>query len=163
MIDNKDIWDKAEICGKVIGAILIPIVVGASVFHWNTERTRRNTTAAMLEIAVGIIEKPRRNDYVGPEPLRQWAVDVLMSPTSPPPITPEVADRLLRDEIGFESELLYQAAAEIAAAMQADFMMEWLRQHDPEEYERMRAELAKPLDLLSAEDPLESITAPENQ
>jgi len=117
----------------------------------------------MLEIAVGIIETPRRTDYVGPEPLRQWAVEVLKSPDSPPPITPEVAERLLRDEIGFESELLYQAAAQIAEAMHADFRREWLRQHDPEEYNRRFPRYPANLDPLSGEDPLGSVSAPVNQ
>lgn len=87
-MQQKDLWDKANIILKAA----IPFAVALSVFWWNSERTSAETSARMTEIAVGVLgEAP---DGSGNDPLREWAIEVLMSPGNPPQLSQEAADAL---------------------------------------------------------------------
>lgn len=86
---KKDIWDKLEVLAKV----LIPVVVGISVYVWNHERTHANASAAMVEIAVGVLTAVPKGDDDN-DPLRGWAVSVLLEPGDPPPLTGPAAKTL---------------------------------------------------------------------
>jgi hypothetical protein len=88
MSEPKDFWDKAEIVGKV----LVPIVVGVSVWLWNVERTKFQTTATMTQIAIGVLTgEPAES---GSKALREWAIDVLRNPSSPPELSESAAAQL---------------------------------------------------------------------
>jgi hypothetical protein len=88
MSEPKDFWDKAEIVGKV----LVPIVVGVSVWLWNVERTKFQTTATMTQIAIGVLTgEPAES---GSNALRKWAIDVLRNPSSPPELSESAAAQL---------------------------------------------------------------------
>lgn len=83
--NRKDNWDKAEIVGKV----LLPVLVAIVAYFWNHERTRQETSSAMTSIAVGILSVPVGDS--SSNALRSWAISVLQSPNSPPPLTDEAA------------------------------------------------------------------------
>jgi hypothetical protein len=88
MSEPKDFWDKAEIVGKV----LVPIVVGVSVWLWNVERTKFQTTATMTQIAIGVLTgEPSEN---GSDALREWAISVLRNPSNPPELSDSAATQL---------------------------------------------------------------------
>ena len=86
--EQKDIWDKFEVIGKVAGAILVPIAVASSVFIWNAQRTKQETTATMTQIAISILREEPAEDGASADPIRLWAIDVLKNPSSPPPLSP---------------------------------------------------------------------------
>lgn len=92
MSDKKDIWDKLDICSRLI----IPILIATSVWLWNHERTKTETAARMTEIAILILTSDRATDNE-PDPIRLWAVNVLQDPSSPPPISLEAAAQLSND------------------------------------------------------------------
>lgn len=90
---DKDWWDKAEIVGKVGGAIVIPIVVGVAAAVLNSQISDREQAARMSEIALGILtEQPAEPG--GPNALREWAIGVLLNPSAPPTLSEEAADTL---------------------------------------------------------------------
>lgn len=105
---QKDWWDKIEISAKAVGAILIPIVVGVTAYLWNSERTQRNTAAAMSQIAVSVlIEEPKEfSPDVPLDPLREWAIAVLQSPSNPPDLTDQAANILRQRSLGFGQRVL---------------------------------------------------------
>ena len=74
MAEKKDVWDKLRIGSTVIGAVLIPVVVGLVGLEVNTAVKERDVQARMVELAVGILrEEPVEED----KPLRQWAIEVI--------------------------------------------------------------------------------------
>lgn len=89
---QKDYWDKAEILGKVVGSVLVPLVVAVALFIWNSERTRQLTAASITPLAVSILTTaPSDEDTTA---LREWAVAVLNNPSDPPSLTGEAASTL---------------------------------------------------------------------
>lgn len=74
----KDCWDKADVIGKYF----IPVAVAGTVLGWNVEATKRTTATQMVGIATAILSQAPENET--PDALRDWAVDVLGSPTDPP-------------------------------------------------------------------------------
>ncbi len=81
--------------------MLIPIVLGYSVYAWNAnrttseaaanvQRTRSETATNMLAVAVGILKNPVPTDKAG-KALRDWAITVMRNPSDPPPLTDAAA------------------------------------------------------------------------
>lgn len=92
---KRDGWEKVEILAKILGAILIPIVVGILGWQWNTERTRQSQFANMTEVAIEILRtSPEDPSIVADDYVRDWAISVLQSPESPPVLTDEAAQQL---------------------------------------------------------------------
>lgn len=84
---EKDFWDIVEIFAKLFGAILVPSVIAYSVFTWNSERSKLQARASMIDVAVRVLmakETDPRN-----ETLREWAALVLQSPSNPPRLSDE--------------------------------------------------------------------------
>ncbi|WP_284262028.1 hypothetical protein [Roseicyclus amphidinii] len=89
---QKDYWDKAEIMGKVVGSVLVPLVVALALFMWNSERTRQLTAASVTPLAISILTAaPSDEDTTA---LREWAVTVLNNPSDPPSLTDAAASSL---------------------------------------------------------------------
>jgi hypothetical protein len=135
--ESKDLWDKAEITGKVVGAVAIPLAAVVIGWHWNAERSERQTAASMTEIAVGILSAEPDPDTAQ---LRVWAISVLQQPQNPPLLTNEaasiliersLADKRLRlklEEIMIEEQLMRrQEEAQASGIPNEDFYEE---QHD---------------------------------
>jgi hypothetical protein len=97
----KDCWDKALIAGQIVGSILIPVVVGISVWSFNSERTQRDTAAQMVSIAVSVLTVPADENLIGENALRQWAIYVLQNPDDPPALSDEAAQLLLTDKLSY--------------------------------------------------------------
>lgn len=94
----KDVWDKVGIVFTGLAGIVTPTVIGLSVWAWNHERTTRDSAAQMVSIALGVLsEEPGENP--GNDPLREWAVNVLMNPTEPPVLSADAAKSLLERKI----------------------------------------------------------------
>ena len=92
---QKDYWEKAEIAGKIAGAVLVPIVIGILGWHWNSERTKQSQFAKMTEVAVEILQaNPADKSVVADDYIRDWAISVLQSPDNPPVLTAEAAQQL---------------------------------------------------------------------
>jgi hypothetical protein len=77
----KDIWDKADVIGKLLGAILIPIAVAAVGFFVNAALQNRETQEKGFETAVTVLQS---SSSVTPE-LRKWALGVFQDGTDAPP------------------------------------------------------------------------------
>lgn len=84
----KDCWDKGEIIGKVMGAVLIPVVItiGGLFFNWQENQrareaaeaaSKRAATAQMMQIAVGVLTGEPTEET---KALREWASEVLKNP-----------------------------------------------------------------------------------
>ena len=97
MSEQKDCWDKAEIVGKIVGAVAIPVVAVCIAWVWNVQQTRQQTAAAMTEIAIGVLST--RPDENQPGALREWAISVLLNPSNPPVLTEQAADQLRLEPI----------------------------------------------------------------
>ncbi len=97
--EPKDGWDKFEIVGKVAGAILVPIAVASSVFIWNAQRTKQDTTATMTQIAISILREGPAEESDTADPLRLWAIEVLKNPAAPPPLSPRAEISLLEGRL----------------------------------------------------------------
>jgi len=93
-----DRWDKAEIAGKVAGAVLIPVTLAVAAWFVNTELTARGQAARMTEIAVGVLTLEPSEDPDTNDPLRDWAIEVLQNPSDPPPLSDEAAEALRTKE-----------------------------------------------------------------
>ena len=91
---GKDCWDKVEILGKFVGAILIPLAIGAATIKINSQNSRRDTAAQMASIAVGILSEKPDDDAQGVDPLREWALDVLQRPGEIVPLSEGAANDL---------------------------------------------------------------------
>ncbi|WP_027238248.1 hypothetical protein [Leisingera caerulea] len=91
----KDLWDKAEVIGKILGAVLIPAVLGYSVHSYNSTASTRATAAQMAGIAVGVLMNEPSKDQAAGDALRMWAVDVLENPGEITPLDPSAAKQLL--------------------------------------------------------------------
>lgn len=90
---SKDWWDKAEICGKVLGAVIVPLAVAGVALIWNGQSSARQSAAQMSAIAIGILQtepKPGLDSSA----LRDWAVSVLQDPTDPPKLSEEAANEM---------------------------------------------------------------------
>lgn len=103
---SKDKWDKAEVFGKVAGAILIPIVVAGSAAWFNSQANRRATATEMTKIAVGILSEDPK---VKPEtngPLREWAISVLENPGEIVPLSPAAAKQLEFAPLSYSTNII---------------------------------------------------------
>lgn len=101
---KRDGWDKFEIICKGLGALLVPVAVAVVGYMWNDQATKRQAAAhdqasarqmasQMTSVAVGILQAAPKSQ-VGDKELRTWAVAVLQSPQSPPPLTEKAAEML---------------------------------------------------------------------
>lgn len=88
----KDNWDKAEVLSKVAGSVLVPIVVAIAVFAWNSERTKQQTAASIMPLAISILTTAPTDDDT--TALREWAISVLNDPSDPPALTGKAARSL---------------------------------------------------------------------
>lgn len=96
---KRDFWDKMDIVIKFFAGVLTPIAVAFGVWLWNIEKTQRETAAQMIAIAVSILTIPP-DTQDGPNALRDWAIDVLRDPYTPPRLTAAAAADLQTDPIG---------------------------------------------------------------
>lgn len=89
---SKDIWDKADIVGKLLGSILIPLAVAVVGFYVNAALQERSAKQKTAEIAISILQA---NNPATPE-LRSWAEkvfnDTLTSASQP--LTPKALQEL---------------------------------------------------------------------
>lgn len=90
---SKDWWDKAEICGKVLGAVIVPLAVAVVALIWNGQSSARQSAAQMSTIAIGILQAEPKPG-VDSSALRDWAVSVLQDPTDPPQLSDEAANEM---------------------------------------------------------------------
>lgn len=90
----KDFWDKAEVVAKFLGAVVIPIAVAVVAWKWNTENTRTQTSAQMIQIAIGVLGASKDAEN-SDQSLRKWAVAVMQNPSNPPRLDDESAKDLL--------------------------------------------------------------------
>ncbi|MBU3033633.1 hypothetical protein [Tritonibacter mobilis] len=90
----KDWWDKVEISGKFLGAVLIPAAVAISVYSLNSTASERATAAQMAGIAVGILMEDSSDKPSSGDALRVWAVDVLQNPGQVTPLGTDAAKQL---------------------------------------------------------------------
>jgi len=90
---EKDVWDKTEIVGKTIGAVLIPTIVALAVYIWNSERTKQQTASSRVQMAISILEQSSAE--VDNRALREWAIAALNSPSDPPPLQGAAAEQLV--------------------------------------------------------------------
>lgn len=81
---EKDDWDKLEIFAKSVGALLIPVIVAASVYLWNFQRTEEVKNSNFVDLAVKILSQPPASENPDDLALRSWAAKVLASPENPP-------------------------------------------------------------------------------
>lgn len=105
----KDRWDQLDIISKALAGVLIPIVLGYSVYAWNAsrtrseadandQRTRSETATNMLAVAVGILKNPVPTDKAG-KALRDWAITVMQNPSNPPMLTEAAAKDLASEPL----------------------------------------------------------------
>jgi hypothetical protein len=69
----KDIWDKVDVVGKLLGAILIPFALAAAGFYVNLTLQDRAAKEKTVEIAITVLQQS--NSTALPE-LRGWALGV---------------------------------------------------------------------------------------
>jgi hypothetical protein len=110
MSEKKDWWDKTDIVARAVASILVPIVVGASVWLWNTESSRQSTASSMTRIAVSILTEPVDEGNDRQDPLREWAIEVLKSPDDPPVLGNEAAEVLRSRPLSSISAAMLRAA-----------------------------------------------------
>lgn len=100
---EKDRWDKAEVIGKIAGAVLIPVTVGIAASVISHQSSQRSTAAQMAQIAVGILSlEPSEDEKSGStilhalesDPLREWAIEVLQNPSEVTPLSAAAAKQL---------------------------------------------------------------------
>lgn len=92
---QRDWWDKAEICGKILGAVIVPLAVAVVALIWNSQSSSRQSAAQMSAIAIGILQAEAKPG-VDSNALREWAVAVLQRPSDPPVLSDDVAQELLQ-------------------------------------------------------------------
>lgn len=68
----KDAWDRADIIGKLLGSILIPVTLALAGYFVNAALQDRAAKQKTLEIAVSVLQS---KDTTTPE-LKAWARDV---------------------------------------------------------------------------------------
>lgn len=117
----RDCWDKAEILGKITGAVIVPVVVGVTALWWNGQGNQRQVAAQMSGLAIGILQAEDRQGKAN-RALREWAVKVLQNPASPPPIDDRAAAELISNglpEISrLKSLLMAQQLSELRQAFE---------------------------------------------
>ncbi|WP_299734611.1 hypothetical protein [uncultured Roseobacter sp.] len=91
---SKDVWEKAEVIGKIVGAVLVPTVIGLSVLVYNQQASQRDMAARMAQIAVGILTEAPLADASESDPLRSWAIEVLRNPTEITPLSSSASKEL---------------------------------------------------------------------
>ncbi len=108
----KDGWDKADIIGKMVIGILVPVVIaffGYKINHSIQEKAQQQKEIELgqkyIEIAVGILN----NDPSKNMPLREWAIDILKK-YSPVEISPAAIKALKEKRLSVEV-LLSSASA----------------------------------------------------
>ena len=110
--EPKDWWDKFEIVGKVVGAVAIPVVLGLAAVYLDDRISQRERASELTSLAMGILtDKPTVNDI---ESIREWAISVLGSPESPPPMSKEALDALRQQPLPGRSRLETRAFLEFA-------------------------------------------------
>lgn len=73
-----DAWQKLEIIGKLIAAIVIPLVLGVVGNQFASATKERDTQARFVEIATTILSKePGANPSEETKNLRRWAVGII--------------------------------------------------------------------------------------
>ena len=83
MSNQKDNWDKTDILAKVA----LPIIILVATLVYNNQLNYRQQSAAMVEIAVGVVSEAPSDDSQT-NALRDWAIDkltVCLLYTSPSP------------------------------------------------------------------------------
>lgn len=90
---SKDAWDKADVIGKIVGSLLIPVVVLFAGYRVNVALQQRADQQKTVELAINILQSDRSDKT--PE-LKKWALGVLQttatsaSQTLPPPVVEEL-------------------------------------------------------------------------
>ena len=70
MSEQKDIWDKLEIAGK----LALPVVIAGATIWFNSQISQRQQNADMVSIAVSVLGQEGESKD---DPLRSWAVKLL--------------------------------------------------------------------------------------
>jgi len=90
---SKDSWDKADVIGKMVGSLFIPVVVLLAGYWVNIALQKRADQQKTVELAISILQSDKSDKT--PE-LKKWALSVLQntatsaSQTLPPPVLEEL-------------------------------------------------------------------------
>jgi len=76
----KDIWDKADVIGKVFGAVLILFALAGTGFFVNLALQERAAREKVFEIAVTVLQSSNTTSSA----LREWAINVFEDTVHPP-------------------------------------------------------------------------------
>ncbi|MGM4910411.1 lysozyme [Rhizobium sp. 768_B6_N1_8] len=89
---SKDIWDKIDILGKLLGSILIPLTVAIAGFYVNTALQDRSAKQKTAEIAISILQ----SDNPATPELRAWAEGVFRDTlaSASQPLSPKALQEL---------------------------------------------------------------------
>lgn len=78
----KDAWDRAEVVGKIAGALLVPAVLAIAGYYVQYGIKESDKRIKSIEIAIDILnEEPVPGE---PSALREWAVEVLAASSEVP-------------------------------------------------------------------------------
>jgi hypothetical protein len=58
----KDRWDKVDIVGKLLGAILIPGIIAIATYYFNEALQDRDTSRKQVDTAVTILESSKSDN-----------------------------------------------------------------------------------------------------
>lgn len=70
LAEDKDMWDKAEIVGKVS----LPVAVAVATLWLNGQVSQRQQSTEITKVAIGVLSEELGDDQRGIDPLREWAV-----------------------------------------------------------------------------------------
>lgn len=90
---SKDSWDKADVIGKIVGSLFVPVVLLVAGYWVNIALQKRADQQKTVELAISILQSDKTDKT--PE-LKKWALSVLQntatsaSQTLPPPVLEEL-------------------------------------------------------------------------
>src|SRR3954468_11166061 len=104
---KKDLWDRVQIVGTVIGSIATPIVVFLLGALFTQSVNEGETKARLVEVAADVLKTDPKTTQSIPG-LRDWAVDVINS-YSPKPLPNQSAKELINRPLPGDFRILHFA------------------------------------------------------
>jgi hypothetical protein len=93
-VKTKDIWDKAEIVAKMLGAVLLPVITICIAYMLNASIQDRASRVRMVELAVEILKSDPKAS-ANANYMRGWALEVVQKNSEVP--LPDEAMRALME------------------------------------------------------------------
>jgi uncharacterized protein (TIGR02594 family) len=72
LVKPKDVWDKLDILGKLVGSILVPGAIGLATYYLTAAVNDRAIVEKQVETAIKFLQSPSSNEI---PILKNWALD----------------------------------------------------------------------------------------